>query len=40
VDIIEVAGDQVRGGRAYYDLYGLLVQIGVLPPPSEATPAA
>jgi steroid delta-isomerase-like uncharacterized protein len=40
VDIIEVAGDHVRGGRVYYDLYGFLVQLGVLPPPAAATPPA
>jgi steroid delta-isomerase-like uncharacterized protein len=40
VDIIELAGDQVRGGRVYYDLYGFLVQLGVLPPPAAATPPA
>jgi steroid delta-isomerase-like uncharacterized protein len=40
VDIIDLAGDQVRGGRVYYDLYGFLVQLGVLPPPPTATPPA
>ena len=40
VDIIAFTGDQVRGGRIYYDLYGFLVQLGVLPPPAAATPPA
>jgi steroid delta-isomerase-like uncharacterized protein len=40
VDIIVLAGDQVRGGRVYYDLYGFLVQLGILPPPAAATPPA
>jgi steroid delta-isomerase-like uncharacterized protein len=40
VDIIALAGDQVRGGRVYYDLYRFLVQLGVLPPPPAATPPA
>jgi steroid delta-isomerase-like uncharacterized protein len=40
VDIIAFAGDQVQGGRVYYDLYGFLVQLGVLPPPTAATPPA
>jgi steroid delta-isomerase-like uncharacterized protein len=38
VDIIALAGDRVRGGRIYYDLYGFLVQLGALPAPG--TPAA
>jgi steroid delta-isomerase-like uncharacterized protein len=40
VDIVAFAGDRVRGGRVYYDLYGFLVQLGVLPPPAAATPPA
>jgi steroid delta-isomerase-like uncharacterized protein len=40
IDIVELAGDQVQGGRMYYDLYGFLMQLGVLPPPEAATPPA
>ena len=36
--IIAFTDDQVLGGRVYYDLYGFLVQLGVLPAPG--TPAA
>jgi steroid delta-isomerase-like uncharacterized protein len=38
VDVIILAGDHVRGGRVYYDLYGFLAQLGMLP--ASGTPAA
>jgi steroid delta-isomerase-like uncharacterized protein len=39
-DFLELADGQIRSGREYYDLYSLLTQVGVLPPPEAATPPA
>ncbi|MGH2561161.1 MAG: ester cyclase [Thermomicrobiales bacterium] len=42
VGILALADGQIRGGRDYFDAYGLLVQLGVVPPPAApaATPPA
>jgi steroid delta-isomerase-like uncharacterized protein len=37
---MDLQGEQIRSVRSYYNLYALLVQIGLLPPPeASATPA-
>jgi steroid delta-isomerase-like uncharacterized protein len=39
-DVLALADGQIRSGREYYDLFSLLTQVGVLPPPAAATPPA
>lgn len=40
VSLLEFADGEIQRSADYYDAYGLLIQIGVVPPPEmEATPA-
>ncbi|MBA2520826.1 MAG: ester cyclase [Chloroflexia bacterium] len=36
--VFELDGDRIRRSASYFDFYGLLIQLGVLPAPGAATP--
>ncbi len=39
-EILELADGQIQSEREYYDVYGILVQLGVVPPAGAGTPVA